>query len=113
MTFLCWEAKTHFPLPADTNALVNARVMRDKQTGVSQGFAFLEFTTRPAAQQVLSKYDGKHIHANLVLRLNWAAFGLGRSSEGIVLKTFGLSWLPTAIESSRNVQVVHLPFIFK
>lgn len=35
-----------------------------------------------AAQQVLERYDGKHINPNLVLRLNWAAFGLGRSSEG-------------------------------
>ena len=71
--------------PADTGALINARVMRDRQTGVSQGFAFLEFTSRLAAQQVLNMYDGKHIHANLVLRLNWAAFGLGRATEGNLL----------------------------
>lgn len=82
-TLLCLPLKSDFRLPfTDTGSLVNARVMRDKQTGVSQGFAFLEFTSRPAASQVLNQYDGKHIHSNLVLRLNWAAYGLGHSSEG-------------------------------
>lgn len=68
---------------AASGELVGARVMRDKQTGLSQGFAFLEFTTNAAAADVLNVYDGKIIpNTNHVLRLNWAAFGLGRSPEG-------------------------------
>ena len=58
--------------------------MRDRQTGLSQGFAFLEFTSHLAAQEVLNMYDGKQIpNTSHVLRLNWAAFGLGRSAEGV------------------------------
>lgn len=57
--------------------------MRERQTGLSQGFAFLEFTSRTAAQEVLNAFDGKQIpNTTHVLRLNWAAFGLGRNLEG-------------------------------
>lgn len=66
-----------------TGELLNARVMRDRQTGLSQGFAFLVFTSQAAAQNVLNQYDGQQIpNTNHVLRLNWAAFGLGQGGDG-------------------------------
>ena len=58
--------------------------MRERQTGLSQGFAFLEFTSHAAAQEVLNAFDGKQIpNTAHLLRLNWAAFGLGRNLEGM------------------------------
>lgn len=59
-----------------------AKVMRDRRTGESLGFAFLECVSRPAAQNLLNNYDGKQITENMILRLNWAAFSHGRPAGG-------------------------------
>lgn len=66
-----------------TNQLVSVKVIRNKTTGTSEGYAFLEMKTHEAATCVLSTYNGKVIPGSksMVFRLNWAAYGVGRSSQ--------------------------------
>lgn len=66
-----------------TNQLVSVKVIRNKTTGASEGYAFLEIKTHEAAAYILNAYNGKVIPGSksMVFRLNWAAYGVGRSSQ--------------------------------
>lgn len=66
-----------------TNQLVSVKVIRNKTTGASEGYAFLEMKTHEAATCVLNTYNGKVIPGSktMIFRLNWAAYGVGRSSQ--------------------------------
>ncbi|KAG9454061.1 hypothetical protein H6P81_006965 [Aristolochia fimbriata] len=61
-----------------TGEVVSVKVIRNKQSGQSEGYGFIEFVNRPAAERVLQTYNGTpmpNIEQNF--RLNWASFGVG------------------------------------
>jgi len=66
-----------------TKQLVSVKIIRNKATGASEGYAFLEMSSYEAAEQVLQVYNGRNIPgtSNMSFRLNWAAYGVGRTSQ--------------------------------
>ena len=64
---------------AGTGQLVNVKIIRNKNTAVSEGYGFVEFATHEAAEQVLRTFNGCPIpNTDQIFRLNWAAFGVGK-----------------------------------
>lgn len=57
---------------------MNIKVIRNKQTGQSEGYGFVEFYAHTAAEKVLHTFSG-HIMPNTdqPFRLNWASFSMG------------------------------------
>lgn len=52
------------------------KLIRDKNSGQLQGYGFVEFTSRAAAEQVLQTYNGQMMpNVELTFRLNWASAG--------------------------------------
>lgn len=84
-----------FNLFVATNQLVSVKLIRNRTTGLSEGYAFLEFRTHEAADQILRTYNGTPIPGtDLVFRLNWAAYGVGKTQpagEGKPPKGLGIS----------------------
>lgn len=69
-----------FSLFVGTNQLVSVKLIRNRVTGASEGYAFLEFRTHEAADTILKTYNGHPIPGtDLVFRLNWAAYGVGKT----------------------------------
>lgn len=68
---------------AHTGEVVSAKVIRNKQTGQSEGYGFVEFYSRATAEKVLNGYNGTMMpNTDQPFRLNWATFGAGdRRSE--------------------------------
>ncbi|CAN4078333.1 unnamed protein product [Withania somnifera] len=63
---------------AQTGELVSAKVIRNKLTGQSEGYGFIEFVSHAAAERNLQAYNGTlmpNIEQNF--RLNWASLGSG------------------------------------
>ena len=63
--------------------IVAVKFIRDRHTGFSQGYAFLEFASHEAAADVLRRYSSQPIPGSqdCVFRLNWASHGVGRSVQ--------------------------------
>lgn len=58
--------------------MISAKVIRNKQTAQSEGYGFIEFVSRAAAEKHLQTYNGAlmpNVEQNF--RLNWASFGVG------------------------------------
>lgn len=54
------------------------KIIKNKQTGQSEGYGFVEFATRATAERVLQTYTGQTMpNATQVYRLNWASSGSG------------------------------------
>lgn len=69
---------------AHTGEVVSAKVIRNKQTGQSEGYGFVEFYSRATAEKVLQNFNGTMMpNADQAFRLNWASFSTGdrRTSE--------------------------------
>ena len=65
---------------AGTNQLISVKLIRNRATGASEGYAFLEFRAHEAADTILKTYNGHPIpNTDLVFRLNWAAYGVGKA----------------------------------
>uniref|UniRef100_A0A6P4BHE0 polyadenylate-binding protein RBP45-like isoform X1 n=1 Tax=Ziziphus jujuba TaxID=326968 RepID=A0A6P4BHE0_ZIZJJ len=70
---------------AHTGEAVTAKVIRNKQTGMPEGYGFIEFASRAAAERVLQTYNGTLMPStDQNFRLNWATLGAGerRQDEG-------------------------------
>ncbi|KAF6168053.1 hypothetical protein GIB67_011438 [Kingdonia uniflora] len=68
-----------------TGEVISVKVIKNRQTGQSEGYGFIEFVTRAAAERVLSSYNGTVMpNAEQTFRLNWASFGSGekRGDDG-------------------------------
>ncbi|KAJ6821994.1 polyadenylate-binding protein RBP45-like [Iris pallida] len=66
-----------------TGELLSAKVIRNKQTGQSDGYGFIEFATRATAEHVLQTYNGQMMpNIEQAFRLNWAAAGERRGDDG-------------------------------
>uniref|UniRef100_A0A0E0E517 RRM domain-containing protein n=1 Tax=Oryza meridionalis TaxID=40149 RepID=A0A0E0E517_9ORYZ len=61
-----------------TGEVVAIKVIRNKQTGQSEGYGFVEFYSHAAAEKVLEGFAG-HIMPNTdqPFRINWASFSMG------------------------------------
>ncbi|XP_059662494.1 polyadenylate-binding protein RBP45-like isoform X2 [Cornus florida] len=63
---------------AQTGELASVKVIRNKQSGQPEGYGFLEFRTRAAAENVLQTYNGTTMpNSEQSFRLNWATLGAG------------------------------------
>lgn len=76
---------------AATGELASMKVIRNKQTGSSEGYGFVEFFSHAAAEKVLQGYAGVLMpNTDQPFRLNWATFSMGdkRSDNGPDLSIF-------------------------
>ncbi|KAL5972662.1 Polyadenylate-binding protein rbp45 [Asimina triloba] len=70
---------------AHTGEVVSVKVIRNKQSGQSEGYGFIEFVNRAAAERILQTYNGTLIPGTeQTFRLNWASFSSGerRGDDG-------------------------------
>lgn len=71
--------------------VTSIKVIRNKQTGLSEGYGFVEFFSHSAADKVLQNYTGKQMpNTEQPFRLNWASFSMGdkRANNGSDLSIF-------------------------
>lgn len=58
--------------------VVSIKVIRNKQTGQSEGYGFVEFSSQSTAEKVLQSYNGSLMPAtDQPFHLNWAFFSMG------------------------------------
>ncbi|XP_040998494.1 polyadenylate-binding protein RBP47C-like [Juglans microcarpa x Juglans regia] len=63
---------------ASTGEIASIKVIRNKQTGLSEGYGFVEFYSHAAAEKVLQNYAGILMpNTEQPFRLNWATFSMG------------------------------------
>uniref|UniRef100_A0A0C9RQ08 TSA: Wollemia nobilis Ref_Wollemi_Transcript_4163_1675 transcribed RNA sequence n=1 Tax=Wollemia nobilis TaxID=56998 RepID=A0A0C9RQ08_9CONI len=67
-----------------TGEVVSVKIIRNKHTGQSEGYGFMEFISRASAEKVLHTYNGTMMpNTEQAFRLNWASFSMGeRRLEG-------------------------------
>ncbi|KAK1427395.1 hypothetical protein QVD17_16079 [Tagetes erecta] len=76
---------------ASTGEVASIKVIRNKQTGFSEGYGFVEFFSHNAAEKVLQTYTCIAMpNTEQPFRLNWATFSMGdkRSNNGSDLSIF-------------------------
>ncbi|KAK3433404.1 hypothetical protein EUGRSUZ_D01310 [Eucalyptus grandis] len=67
---------------AATGEVANVKVIRNKQTMQPEGYGFIEFYTRAAAERVLQTYNGAIMpNGGQSFRLNWASAGEKRADD--------------------------------
>ncbi|XP_039044092.1 polyadenylate-binding protein RBP45B-like isoform X1 [Hibiscus syriacus] len=67
---------------AQTGEVASVKVIRNKQTGQVEGYGFIEFVSRAAAERVLQTYNGTPMpNGESNYRLNWASFSSGEKRE--------------------------------
>lgn len=60
---------------ATAGEINNIKVIRNKQTNISEGYGFVEFLTHSTAEKVLQSYSGLVMpNTDQTFRLNWATF---------------------------------------
>lgn len=58
--------------------VVSVKVIRNKQTGTSEGYGFVEFSDHATAEKVLQTFTGlPMLNVDQPFRLNWATFSMG------------------------------------
>ncbi|KAK7321710.1 hypothetical protein VNO77_32593 [Canavalia gladiata] len=63
---------------ASTGEISSIKVIRNKQTGLSEGYGFVEFYSHATAEKVLQNYAGVLMpNTEQPFRLNWATFSTG------------------------------------
>ncbi|XP_054777439.1 LOW QUALITY PROTEIN: polyadenylate-binding protein RBP45-like [Prosopis cineraria] len=63
---------------AHTGEVASVKVIRNKQTNQSEGYGFIEFFTRAAAERILQTFNGTIMpNGGQTFRLNWATFSSG------------------------------------
>lgn len=69
---------------AHTGEVLSIKVIRNKITGLPEGYGFVEFVSHAAAERILQSYNGLQMPGTeQTFRLNWASFGIGeRRGEG-------------------------------
>ncbi|KAK8579990.1 hypothetical protein V6N13_143131 [Hibiscus sabdariffa] len=76
---------------ASTGEIASIKVIRNKQTGLSEGYGFVEFFSHATAEKVLQNYSGILMpNTDQPFRLNWATFSMGekRTEKGPDLSIF-------------------------
>ncbi|PKA49846.1 Polyadenylate-binding protein RBP47B' [Apostasia shenzhenica] len=69
---------------AHTGEVVSIKIIRNKITGLPEGYGFVEFVSHAAAERILQTYNGLQMPGTeQTFRLNWASFGMGeKRGEG-------------------------------
>lgn len=63
---------------SQSGELVSVKIIRNKLNGQSEGYGFLEFRSRAAADNILQSFNGTTMpNAEQPFRLNWATLGAG------------------------------------
>ncbi|KEH40058.1 polyadenylate-binding protein RBP47C [Medicago truncatula] len=63
---------------ASTGEITSVKVIRNKHSGISEGYGFAEFFSHATAEKVLQNYAGILMpNADQAFRLNWATFSTG------------------------------------
>ncbi|KAL1561039.1 Polyadenylate-binding protein rbp47 [Salvia divinorum] len=63
---------------SQSGEVVSAKIIRNKQTGHSERYGFIEFNSHEAAEKVLQSFNGTTMpNTEQPFRLNWAAFSAG------------------------------------
>ncbi|GER42198.1 polyadenylate-binding protein RBP47 [Striga asiatica] len=63
---------------SQTGEVISVKIIRNKQTGQSERYGFVELGSHAAAEKVLQSYNGTPMpNADQPFRLNWAAFSSG------------------------------------
>lgn len=58
--------------------VVQIKVIRNKQTGQSEGYGFVEFYSHAAAEKILQMFNGVMMpNTDQLFRINWASFSMG------------------------------------
>eukprot|EP00249_Psilotum_nudum_P012243 c23670_g1_i4 orf=1-1020(-) len=61
-----------------TGEVISVKVIRNKQTMVSEGYGFVEFSGHAVAERILQTFNGTLMpQTEQAFRLNWASFGIG------------------------------------
>ena len=61
--------------------VASVKLIRNRVSGMPEGYAFLEFSSHEGAADVLARYNGQPIpFTECLFRLNWAAHGVGRTT---------------------------------
>ncbi|XP_047324644.1 polyadenylate-binding protein RBP47B'-like [Impatiens glandulifera] len=61
-----------------TGEVISIKIIRNKMTGLPEGYGFVEFVSHAAAERVLQAYNGTQMPGTEQnFRLNWASFGIG------------------------------------
>ncbi|TYG39592.1 hypothetical protein ES288_D12G027500v1 [Gossypium darwinii] len=74
-----------------TGGVSSVKIIRNKQTGQSEGYGFVEFYSRATAEKVLQSYNGSLMpNTEQTFRLNWASFSVNerRPDAGSDLSIF-------------------------
>ncbi|XP_073302857.1 polyadenylate-binding protein RBP45 [Primulina huaijiensis] len=67
---------------ASTGEVASVKVIRNKQTGESEGYGFIEFVSHAAAERNLQMYNGTLIpNVEQTFRMNWASMGAGEKHD--------------------------------
>lgn len=62
--------------------VLSVKVIRNKQTNLSEGYGFVEFVNRAAAERTLTTYNGTLMpQTEQPFRLNWASLGAGQRKQ--------------------------------
>lgn len=60
-----------------------SKVIRNRQSGQSEGYGFLDFSSRAVAEQILQTYNGQMMpNVEQTFKLNWASAGERRRDDG-------------------------------
>ncbi|EPS64177.1 hypothetical protein M569_10604, partial [Genlisea aurea] len=67
---------------AHTGEVASAKVIRNRHTGQSEGYGFIEFVSHAAAERNLQTYNGALMpNVEQTFRLNWASMGAGEKRD--------------------------------
>ncbi|URE13557.1 RNA-binding protein C23E6.01c [Musa troglodytarum] len=68
-----------------TGEVVSVKIIRNKQSGQSEGYGFIEFVSHAGADRILQTYNGQVMpNTEQAFRLNWATCGAGeRRGDGV------------------------------
>ncbi|KAJ8648884.1 hypothetical protein MRB53_001907 [Persea americana] len=91
-----WRRTIYTTASLSLGEVLSVKVIRNKQTGQTEGYGFIEFANRAAAERTLQEYNGTLMpNSEQSFRLNWASFGSGdkRSDDGPDFPIFVETWL--------------------
>ncbi|CAN8288604.1 unnamed protein product [Cochlearia groenlandica] len=67
-----------FSSSAAAAEIISAKVIRNKHTGLSEGYGFVEFLSHDVADKVLQEFNGTNMpNTEQPFRINWASFSTG------------------------------------
>ncbi|PPD69659.1 hypothetical protein GOBAR_DD33460 [Gossypium barbadense] len=81
----------HGKISPHDHQVSSVKIIRNKQTGQSEGYGFVEFYSRATAEKVLQSYNGSLMpNTEQTFRLNWASFSVNerRPDAGSDLSIF-------------------------